>query len=480
MLPSKPKIFHGRESELEHIMKMLRQGLPRIAILGGGGMGKTSLARGVLHHPDTFAKFEHRFFVSAEPANNSIELAALIGLHVGLNPGKDLTKPVIRYFSRQPLCLLVLDNLETAWEPIEARGGIEEFLSLLADVPHLALIVRLYLFMAFYVFTSTKITMRGSERPAKVYWSHPFLPPLRPLSDHAAQQTFIDITDGSCDSKDISQLLQFTDNMPLAVDLIAHLADYEGCSNVLTRWEAEKTSLLSTGLDRKSNLDASINLSLSSPRITSGSKELLSLLSILPDGLSDVELVQSNLPIHNILKCKATLLSTSLAYQDDKKQLRSLMPIREYIQQLSPPSESLIQSLRTHFHSLLDLYQKYDGQQLQPVVNQITLNLANLQEVLRRGLHADNPNLVDTIYHTLSLNSFHRVIGRGGTKLMDYIPPIFPKPCDHRLEASFLTEVLPSYMQHPTLMPEQLISEAITHFQHFHDPALEGKCSAQP
>jgi GTPase SAR1 family protein len=33
----------------------------RIAILGGGGMGKTSLARAVLHHPETVARFEHRF-----------------------------------------------------------------------------------------------------------------------------------------------------------------------------------------------------------------------------------------------------------------------------------------------------------------------------------------------------------------------------------------------------------------------------------
>jgi hypothetical protein len=141
MLPSKPKIFHGRESDLDNIMKMLSQQSPRIAILGGGGMGKTSLARAVLHHPDTSAIFEHRFFVSAESATTSIELAALIGLHVGLNPGQDLTKPVVQYFSRKPSCLLILDNLETVWEPIKSRGGIEEFLNLLTEVEHLALIV---------------------------------------------------------------------------------------------------------------------------------------------------------------------------------------------------------------------------------------------------------------------------------------------------------------------------------------------------
>ncbi|KAJ6492174.1 hypothetical protein C8R45DRAFT_928480 [Mycena sanguinolenta] len=219
LLPAKPKIFYGHETELEDIMKMLRnQQSSRIAILGGGGMGKTSLARAALHHPDTLTRFEQRFFVSAEPATTSVELAALIGLHVGLDPAQDLTRAVIHYFM-------------------------------------------------------------GKLQPA----SH------------------------------------FTDNMLLAVNLLAHLVDYEGLQNVLARWEIEKTSLLSVGYDRKSNLDASISLSLSSPWILSASKEfkLLSLLSILPNGLSDAELLQGKLPISNILSCKTVLLASSLAYQNN-------------------------------------------------------------------------------------------------------------------------------------------------------------------
>ncbi|KAJ7719362.1 hypothetical protein B0H14DRAFT_2412268, partial [Mycena olivaceomarginata] len=140
-LPSKPKIFHGRESKLANIIKMLCQQSARIAILGGGGMGKTSLARAVLHHTDITSKFEHKFFVSAESATTSVELAALIGLHVGLNPGPDLTKSVTQYFFRMLSCLLILDNLETVWEPMQSRAGIEEFLSQLTDLGNMALIV---------------------------------------------------------------------------------------------------------------------------------------------------------------------------------------------------------------------------------------------------------------------------------------------------------------------------------------------------
>jgi hypothetical protein len=321
-----------------------------------------------------------------------------------------------------------------------------------------------------------QITMRGAERPAKVRWTRPFILPLKSLSNDAAQQTFIDITDNSYDTKEMNQLLQLTDNMPLAVDLIAHLVDSEGFSNVLSRWEAEKTSMLSTGYDRRSNLDTSISLSLSSPRITAESKQLLALLSILPDGLSDVELVQSNFPIPNILGCKATLLATSLAYQDELKRLRSLVPVREYVQQFLPPASLLTESLGKHFHSLLDLWKKYNGEQRKPVINQINSNLRNLDEVLKQGLHNKGPNLVDTIYCTLSLNSFYRITRQRQTTLMDYLPSAFPQPCDHQLEASFIVELLYSLANHAAGQTEQLIAEGMAHFQHLNDPVLECEC----
>ncbi|KAJ7249529.1 hypothetical protein B0H12DRAFT_1300352 [Mycena haematopus] len=440
LLPSKPKIFYGRETEVEAIIKILGQQAPRIAILGGGGMGKTSLARAVLHHSDTLTRFEERFFVSVESATTSVELAALVGLHVGLNPSKDLTKAIVQYFARRSSCLLILDNLETVWEPVESRTGVEEFLALLTEIEHLGLI----------------ITMRGAERPSKVQWSHPFLLPLQSLSDDAAQQTFMDITDNFYAIKDLNQLLSFTGNMPLAVDLISHLVDYEGLENVLARWETEKTSMLSVGYDRKSNVDASIQLSLSSPRITSESKELLSLLSILPNGLSDAELVQSKLPIANILSCKATLLATSLAYQNSNKRLLALVPVREHIQQFLPPSPSLIHSLRRHFYALLQLFQKHQEEQMGSVVNQITLNLANLQEVF------------------ISLNSFYRLSGRGVLPLMYHIQHILSGTSDHQLEIHFLIECLRSYGHYqPTFLLEESIVQGMAYFEQVNDPLLK-------
>ncbi|KAF8143239.1 hypothetical protein K438DRAFT_2109980 [Mycena galopus ATCC 62051] len=458
MLPAKPKIFHGREQELEDVLNLLSEKSPRIAILGGGGMGKTTLARAALHHPDIASKFEHRFFVSAEAATTSIELAALIGLHLGLDPGQDLTRAVVQYFARTPASLLILDNLETVWENIQTRAGVENLLSLLSEVEHLALM----------------ITMRGAERPAQVQWTHPCLGPLQTLSKGAATQTFMDITDSAYSVDEADQLLQFTGNMPLAVDLIAHLTDYEGLPNVLSRWELEKTSMLSVGTDRRSSLDTSIELSLSSPRITTGSKELLSLLSILPNGLSDGELLDARLGIAHILSCKAVLLSTSLAYQDSNKRILLLMPIREYIQRFLPSSQSHIQLIRSHFYALLNLLMKYRGPQLKPVINQITLNLANLYEVLKRGLYPGAVTLAKTIYCVLCLNSFHRITVYGHTPLMNDIQGLLPELCDHRLQICFLLEVLHS-RQYWTLVTQEALAEAMGHLGHINDAVLQAQ-----
>ncbi|KAJ7865309.1 hypothetical protein B0H14DRAFT_2440315 [Mycena olivaceomarginata] len=84
------------------------------------------------------------------------------------------------------------------------------------------------------------ITMRGAERPATVLWTRPFLQVLQPLDQEAAQLTFTDIADGGHNQEEVDHILSLTDNMPLAISLLAHLADTEGCSNVLSRWDKEK------------------------------------------------------------------------------------------------------------------------------------------------------------------------------------------------------------------------------------------------
>ncbi|KAJ7482551.1 hypothetical protein FB451DRAFT_1029857, partial [Mycena latifolia] len=460
-LPSQPKIFHGRELEVSAIIQQLNQPIPRVAILGGGGMGKTSLARAIVHHPQISAKYEqHRFFVVCDAASSSVHLAALIGAHIGLNPGQDLTKPVVRYFSGSPPSILILDNLETVWEPRECRPDVEKFLALLADIDHLALI----------------ITMRGAERPANVQWTRPFLGPLKPLSQEAARKSFIDIADDGYTVEDIDKILLLADNMPLAIDLIAHLVDYDGLDSVMHHWETERTALLSEGHNKGSNLELSISLSLDSPRLASvpNARELLSLLSMLPDGLADADLLQSKLPIENILACKAALLRTSLAYTDDQKRLKALVPIREYMQKMHPPVASMVQPLLNHFLELLQVYDTYYGTVSSPgIVARITSNFANIQNVLFNGLTQDNPDLVKSIYCTCYFDRFSRLTGHGQSQLIHKIPDVLPYTRDHRVEVYYILTIIAGHQHHHVPTGQQMIEQALKYFSHSGDADLE-------
>ncbi|KAJ7104938.1 hypothetical protein C8R44DRAFT_746185 [Mycena epipterygia] len=168
----------------------------------------------------------------------------------------------------------------------------------------------------------------------------------------------------------------------------------------------------------------------------------VSLLSILPDGLSAIELVEPDLPIQDILGCRAILLQTSLAYSDDKQRLKSLVPIREHIHTSSPPSPLLFHPLSKYFHSVLDLHKKYRGAaQNNARVNQITSNLGNLHQLLQLELHPENPDLAH--------------------------------PCNHEIEVKYIIGLFTAVGLHPIPNPELLIQQGMAHFHYFNNPILE-------
>jgi hypothetical protein len=196
---------------------------------------------------------------------------------------------------------------------------------------------------------------------------------------------------------------------------------------------------------------------------------------MLPDGLSDVELVQSKLPLDNILGCKAALICTSLAYSDEHKQLKALVPIREYMQKIQPPGDYLIRPLLKHFQELLEFYMEFLGNQSSSsTVAQVSSNYSNIQNLLLNGLNQGHPDLVNSIYCTCYLNNFSRRIGQGPTLLLQHIHNLLPYPRDHRLEAYFMMEWLNSWILHSISNPDSLVSDALEHFKEF--DGLDLKC----
>jgi hypothetical protein len=204
--------------------------------------------------------------------------------------------------------------------------------------------------------------------------------------------------------------------------------------------------------------------------------QLLSLLSILPDGLSDVELLQSALPLENILACKSTLLRTALAYTDGKKRLKALVLVQEYMQKHHPPNNSLTHSLSKHYQELLELYGKYDGTMSNAeVVARVASNFANIQNVLLHCLSSDQPHLPEIIHSICELSRYSRLTRRGHIPLLDLVAKSMPQPTDHKLEAYFIIQRLNESFHRPLPNANQLVELAQEHFKHFDDPDMQCK-----
>jgi hypothetical protein len=296
------------------------------------------------------------------------------------------------------------------------------------------------------------------------------------LERDAALQTFIDIADDRHDLAQVDEILALTDNMPLAINLLAHLVDSEGCPEVLARWKEEKTLAISQGSDVKRNLDLSISLSLSGPRMQEipHAKDLLSLLSVLPDGLSDVELLQSKLPIPDIQLCKVVLIRTALAYIDPQKRLKVLVPIKEYVLMRWPPQDNVNYSLLQYFGELLQFHKECMGTQLDAgLVARIKSNQGNIQHILRNALTIGHPDIINTINSAVELDSFSMLAGHGPISLVEDIQNLMPKIGDKRIEVHLISAILKSCLNYQIRDAETLIAKGMKNLEHFDDAGIK-------
>ncbi|KAJ7217513.1 hypothetical protein C8J57DRAFT_1199119 [Mycena rebaudengoi] len=127
MLPPYPYIFHGRDAALQHIVNILIQDSAQVAILGMGGIGKTSLAIAVLHDTEVATKYPHQYFVPCHSTPTYVEWISTIADHIGLERGSNLEKRIILHLMHGLPCLLVLDNLETPWNQYPQDTKLRSF-----------------------------------------------------------------------------------------------------------------------------------------------------------------------------------------------------------------------------------------------------------------------------------------------------------------------------------------------------------------
>ncbi|KAH7092748.1 P-loop containing nucleoside triphosphate hydrolase protein [Auriculariales sp. MPI-PUGE-AT-0066] len=219
--PPKPNVFHGRDDSVTSLVEKAidhstRQAAANLGILGNGGLGKTSLAQIVMWERPIMEHFgPRRFFLSCEPLVDATGVGAALSKLFDIPTSKDTLREMITHLESHSRTLLVLDNLETVWlvPDDRARSQLELLLRRLAAIPTLTLI----------------ITSRGVVLPRGIRWANVASASLEPFSAEAALQTFDEISgtseyDEETECAAVVELMKEVDYMPLAVTLLAQLA----------------------------------------------------------------------------------------------------------------------------------------------------------------------------------------------------------------------------------------------------------------